>query len=145
MHGVPIAGETLDRAVADGLSLRFDRGHGEDAQTTRVAYRRLTAPERQRAEYAGVVASLDVDVLRDGVLVATEPGPIAMLADVENDSGSAVAALPPALETSRAERERWSLRVRGTADGVLQVWEATRRWQGEVTLPVGALLARGKR
>lgn len=52
--------------------------------------------------------------------------------------------LPPELATTGADTSGWLVRVRGTADSLLSVWEADRWWKGELAIPLSELLARAE-
>ena len=41
-----------------------------------------------------------------------------------------------------SDPDEWTFRVRSTTEGILSAWEATRRWEGELTIPVAELAGR---
>ena len=45
-------------------------------------------------------------------------------------------SIPAELAVEGADLSGWNLRVTGTSDGVLNVWEAGRWWTGNFVLPL---------
>jgi hypothetical protein len=131
----PVSSPAVDAAVGTTLSLRFDADgawlHADAA-----------APDDPRL--AGLARVLAVEVLEDAAVRAR-----LTLRPTQEDFtgfgwlGGAVAALPPALAFDRIERARWTVRVRGSDDGILHSWGCDRRWTGEVVVSLDELLDRG--
>ncbi len=91
--------------------------------------------------------SLEVEVLRDGEVFESGPALAARhdsLALANSVSKAPLKfygsqnfrAVPAESTGDPAELARWSLRVRGTSEYVLSIWEATQRWGGELTIPL---------
>ena len=146
----PCSSPTLDAAVRETLSLAFDVWSGE-----RVALL-VADPDPRDARLAGVGLSLALEVL-DGervvetlTLVPSAYDVLAVGSSVHEGSDATIdwavlSALPAELEHDAARRARWKVRVRGTSEHVLGLWDATSRWSGSLEVSLDELIEREAR
>jgi hypothetical protein len=129
----------LDRAVARAIGLSFD-GYWRSV---------FLAPESEDAEVLrGVALSVEVDLRRGDTIV--ESGRLVAPVAGGAQGSFAWSALPAYSDVWRSpteydveEQQRWSLRVRGTRDALLETWRTERCWLGEVVVSVAEAIRKG--
>lgn len=141
----PVRSTELDRAVerAFGIGFEYERKSWSD-----VSFWLCDAPP----ELLGIAFCLEVDVLRDGVVVdSVLLGATARDRSRESDeaeqrwgqtSGWArLEHVPSTLEAVRATHSVWSFRLHGGTKGAPLYWNATRRWAGDLVLSLDDVIA----
>lgn len=126
----PVSSPELDQAVRNALVLDRDRDE-------------LWLRYRPDPLLRGVALALELEFLEKGEVRARKR---ASPTDEEVFGSRMVVerlvSLPPALAADAGARKGWSVRVRGTSDGVLRSWSADRYWNGCVELTLEELFAR---
>ncbi|HEX6885902.1 MAG TPA: hypothetical protein VF530_21185 [Planctomycetota bacterium] len=144
----PASSPVLDEAVRRSISLAFD-----DWSRGRTAILVVDPDIRGDPGLAGLGLSLSIDVLlgsalRESVhLIPSTRDPLAGTNSVHATrnqpiSFCALESPPPALERDPTAQAAWSVRVRGTSQQVWGLWEARRRWEGELWIPLSELIER---
>lgn len=143
----PRADPELDRAVADSLGVLFQPWGPRRAPIALLAVD--PALERSLAKTA---LSLEVEVLHRGEVV--ERAHVLVHGDDPFALGNSLAASPEAfgwtclhsipaeLQSDPTARAAWVVRVVGTSEGVLRVWDTDHRWAGELRMDLDELVRR---
>jgi hypothetical protein len=155
---VPVSGPEFDALVRRTLRLTIVETSVPDPASTDEYVDALAAEVELRVDEHGprelreTSIALELTLLRDGQEVALSRAVPIALADLRHPAHpgrpaprgfvvrESVDALP--LDTSRdpAQYGHWSVRVRGDGIGALALWDATKYWKGEFTLPLAAAL-----
>jgi hypothetical protein len=142
----PARGAHLDRAVHDSIGVSFSTWW-IDERNQRTAILVLDPDVAGHPALASTALSLDVELVHQGRVVqevrlrATAYDPLALGNSVNEAEPRTIAfctlrELPVACETDFAARAGWTLRVRGTSEGVHAIWEAETRWDGSLEIPI---------
>jgi hypothetical protein len=129
----PVSTPQVNAAVGRTLALRVD-GRGRMRP-------RILAPDPDDVDLRGLARVLEIELLENGYvrerrrLNATE-------VDLHNWLLEPFKCAPPSLALDRRACAGWSLRVRGSDDGVLRSWDCDRRWTGEIVLTLDELIER---
>jgi hypothetical protein len=148
----PLSSPALDAAVQSSIAAYVDV-EGENQKKHRVLRLELAPDPAARTLLHDVGLSLRVDVLRDEERIAT-----AHLVPWHDDKESVEFALawgdplarsevngvPTEILTDGHAQNPWHLRVSGTSDDVLHLWNAETRWNGTVDIPLSDALALGR-
>ncbi len=143
----PVCEREHDAAVREALSLAF-RSKRRGQPQSRSGELSLAAPDDRALHGLGL--SLNVELLKGDTvmeqlhLLATSPGAGPFGRDPREGWKRPLQALPRSLESDSADRSAWSVRVVGVETDALRLWDATQRWDGELTLSLDELLERGR-
>jgi hypothetical protein len=144
----PVRSPELDEAVRSSLGIAIPAlaANWEDQRSCFIT---LNLDSEHHPALRDVGLSLVVDLLRDG-----RKAEVAILSPIRPDGRPAVIqrfwagehdymmqalhAVPPG--ASEREVARWTVRARGSSDGVYALWGKSSRWTGEVEIPLSRAL-----
>jgi hypothetical protein len=139
----PVSTPELDAAVRRWLGLAF-----LDSPSWPGTYVTLDRRYQDDPVLSEIGLSLAIEVLHDGIAVQREPVLLSREswsyseATDRSFDGEPLSALSAELKGNAQNRAGWSIRVRGTSQNVLTLWEAKRRWSGEFVISLDELIAR---
>lgn len=146
----PAEGPDLDAAVASAIGAAITQWHFEDGgrQVLAVA---VDPDLADHPELVEVGLSLTVELVRDGVTLATAPlvaSRLDPMAAANSRSPTALrlcglALFPTVPVDPSMERTDggWSLRVTGDDRHLIGLWDARRRWAGSIEVPLAEAMA----
>lgn len=149
---VPVTSSSIESAVSASLGVGWDPVDPVEPREPRPL---LTLdPDMARFPVLREVGlSLEVSVLRDGTVMETVRFPASSAerayawqsahGGCDGYFDSKVLSTPPH-DVSASELARWTLRVRGTDEGVLALWGCNSRWSGEVVIPLAMAIEQEK-
>lgn len=142
----------VDEVLRRSIGMEFRRVARE---SDTEAIFRLQIIDPAEGDLASTALSLVVEVVCDGDVresaVLLVEAPCAASEDVpavyfeRSFAWAQFRSLPSALVEHPEQRAAWSVRLRGSPDGALRCWNARRRWDGEVTIPLAELLDRSEK
>lgn len=146
----PATDPELDAAVTASLGAGFREWHTSEGPRM-TAFVNVDPDIARFPALERTALSLVVDVLRgdevkqSGRLIASRWDTLSVSNSVSEGPlrlyGSAnLGEVPPEIESEETELAKWSVRIRGTSDAVLALWDADQRWAGEVIVPLAELI-----
>lgn len=140
----------LDKAVAASIGAGVRNWHINGRETP-TFYVNIDPDTVAHPALGATGLSLEVDVLRNGngvetvKLVAAALDPLLTSNSVGNGpqrfyASANLKGIPVDIAGDDASLREWTLRVRGTANHLLYLWDAQTHWRGEVTIPLGVAI-----
>lgn len=143
----PIANASVDSAIRNSVKLTFSEGY-EYGLTRRMAFFQLEPDQTAVAELVSTALPLKIEVIHQKNVVTTGE----VLADCYDSLMSfntrsdlertsigcdSLYEVPVKFEDDIGGIDEWSLRITSRVDyEILRLWQAKRRWNGEIIIPL---------
>ena len=148
----PVKNGATDQAVRNALGIAFSEWY-IDGKTRSTAIFVIDPDVKDSPLLADTALSLKVEILKDGRAVdelhvtASDFDRLALAASVSKGDRKSIGfcpltSAPATLEGKQEDCKSWSIRVSGTSKDVVYLWDAKRRWNGSVEIPIDELIER---